>query len=104
MDGGAEHVDADEREVAAGRRRLLDQAHDAVAVELGDAVVLRVRHRREQDQRVALAASEALDQLDDPALQEVVAEVHHERLIAEEGLGRQHGVGEAGRRRPGRCR
>ena len=98
VDGGGEHVDADERKVAAGCLRLLDEAHDAVAVELGDAVVLRIRHRREQDQRVALAASEALDQLDDPALQEVVAEVHHERLIAEEGLGRQHGVGEAGRR------
>jgi len=34
VDGGGEHVDADEREVAARLRRLLRERDDAVAVEL----------------------------------------------------------------------
>ena len=58
VDAGREHVDADEREVGLRLGRLLDEPHDAVAVELGDAVVLGVGHRRQQDQRVGLAARE----------------------------------------------
>ena len=67
----------------AGRRR-----------ELGDAVVLRVGHRREQDQRVGLVLAEGGDELGDAALQQVVAEVHHERAGAEERLGGEHRVRE----------
>ena len=41
--------------------------------------------------------AEGHDQLRDPALQQVVAEVHHERARPQEGLGRQHGVRETER-------
>ena len=41
-----EHVHADQRQVRRRLLRLLDQAHDALAVQLGDAVVLRIGHRR----------------------------------------------------------
>ena len=92
-----EHVDADEREVGRRLRRLLDQAHHrAVLAELGHAVVLRVRHGREQDQRLRLVLAELLHELLHAALEQVVAEVHHERRAAQERLGGQHGVGEAG--------
>ena len=37
--GGAEEVDADQGQVRGRVFGLLDQAHDALAVELGDAVV-----------------------------------------------------------------
>ena len=96
---GREHVDADQREVGGGLRGLLDQPrHAAVGVELGDAVVLRVRHAREQDQRLGLVAAEVRHQVLDAALEQVVAEVHHERVAAEERLRGQHGVREPERR------
>ena len=53
-DRGREHVDADQRQVARRVLRLLDQPHDALAVELGDAVVPRVGDLGEQDQRLGL--------------------------------------------------
>ena len=83
--GGREHVDADEREVGLRLLRLLHQArHAVVAVELGHAVVLGVADRREQDQRVGLLAAERLDQRGHAVAQQVVAEVHDERRVAEE--------------------
>ena len=98
VDARGEHVHPDEREVRRGLGRLLDEPHDPVAVELGDAVVLRVGHGREQDQRVGCAGAEGLDEVGDPALQEVVAEVHDERVAVEERLGGQHRVREPERR------
>ena len=97
VDHRREHVDAHQREVGRGLGRLLDQPHHApVDAELGDAVVLRVGHLREQDQRLGRLRAEVLDELLHPALQQVVAEVHHERRAAQERLGREHGVSEAG--------
>ena len=104
VDAGREHVDADEREVGRRLGGLLDEPHDAVAVELGDAVVLRVGHGRQQDQRVGRARAEGLDELGDAALQEVVAEVHDERVAVEERLGRERRVREARAARPARRR
>jgi hypothetical protein len=95
--GRGEHVHADQGEVAGGQRRLLDEAHHATVLELGDPVVLGVSHRGQQDQRLGAAAAEALDELDDPALEQVVPEVHDERLAAEEALRGQHGMREAAR-------
>ena len=97
VDRRREHVDAHEREVGLRLGRLLGEPDDAPVLELGDAVVLRVVDRREQDQRARGVLAERLDEAVDPALQQVVAEVHHERRIAEERLGRQHRVGQAGR-------
>ena len=96
VDQGHEHVDADQREVGLGLRRLLGQGDDAVAVELGDAVVLGVGHWRQQDQRVRLVGLEGGDEVVDAALQQVVAQVHDERRVAQERLGGQDRVGEAG--------
>ena len=92
VDLGGEHVHADQRQVGGGRGRLLDQAHDAArrtcggVGELCDAVVLRIGHRREQDQRVGLVLAEGCDEVGDPPLQQVVAQVHHEGARAEERL------------------
>ena len=55
-DQRAEEVDADQGQVRGRVFRLLDQAHDPLAVELGDAVGLGVVDRGEQDQRVGLVA------------------------------------------------
>ena len=97
VDAGGEHVDADEREVRGGLGRLLDEPLDAVAVELGHAVVLGIVDGRQQDQRVGPARAEGLDEIGDPALQEVVAEVHDERLAVEVRLGGQRRVRQAAR-------
>ena len=72
--------------------------------QLGDPVVLGIGDRREQDQRVGLVGAERRDEVLDPALQQVVAEVHDERRVAEERLGGQHRVGEAERRVLRGCR
>ena len=102
VDPGREHVHAHERQIGRGLGGLLDQPHDPAhggigslglgLRKLGDPEVLRVRHRRQQDQRVGLVLAEGLDQVGDPTLQQVVAEVHHERALAEEHLGGQHRV------------
>ena len=76
----AEHVDADERQIALGLLRLLDQPHDAAAGQLGDAEHLRIGHPSQQDLRRGLLALELLDEPRDAAVQQVVAEIHHERL------------------------
>ena len=94
-DRRGEHVDADQREVGGGLGRLLRQPEDAPAlVELGDAVVLRVGHRRQEDHRVRLLGAERLDEAGDPVAQQVVAQVHHEWRIGQVLLGGQHGVRE----------
>ena len=41
--------------------------------------------------------AEGGDEVGDAALEQVVAQVHHERAVAQERLGREHGVGEAER-------
>src|SRR5436853_494313 len=63
--------------------------------ELGHAVVLRVGHRREEDQRLRAVLAEGGDEVVDATLQEVVAEVHDERGVAQVRLGGEHRVREA---------
>src|SRR5947207_244669 len=89
-----EHVDTHEGEVGRRGRGFFDQSHHRVAGKLRHAVVLGVRDGREQDQRVWLRSPEGTDQIRDAVAQEVVAEVHHERIAAEELLGGQHRVRE----------
>ena len=66
-------------------------------MQLSDAVLLRIGHRCEQNQGVGAAGAERGDEVLDPALEQVVAEVHDERSRAQEPLGRQHRVREAQR-------
>ena len=93
----AEEVDADQGEVGRRVFRLLDQADDALAVQLGDPVGLRVVDRREEDQRVGLGLAEGRDEAAQAVAQQVVAEVHDEGRAADELLRGQHRVGEPGR-------
>ena len=98
-DARVEHVDADQRQVALRLLRLLDQPHDlAVGGELGDPELLRVRHPGEQDLGVAAEAPELFHELGDAAGDQVVAQVHDERRVADEGLGDHHRVRETQRR------
>jgi len=55
-DRRAEHVDADQGQVAGRVLRLLDQTDDAVAVQLRDPVRGGVVDLGQQDQRVGLVA------------------------------------------------
>jgi len=104
-DGRREEIHADKGEVAARLRRLLDQPrHAAVAVQLGDAVALRVGHLLQQDQSVRTVGVEGLDEGRDALLQQVVAQVHDERVVAEVGLADEDRVGEAERRLLGQVR
>ncbi len=107
-----EEVDADEREVRRRIGRLLDETDDvAVLVDGGDAEAVRVGHRAQQDLRRrrrraavelelvgdASVLVEAGDEVDEALLQHVVAEVHHEVVVAEEVAGDEHAVGQAER-------
>ena len=94
-----EQVDADQGQVGRRVDRLLDQAHDALTVELGHAEALGVGHLVQADLGAGAAAVlEAVDDLLQALLQHVVAEVHHEVVVAEEVAGDQHAVGQAERR------
>ena len=95
----AEHVDADQREVALRLLRLLDQprrpcrrASSATPNICGSGTcVSRIC-------AAGLLARELLDEVRDALVQQVVAEVHHERLVAEERLADEHRVRQAARR------
>jgi hypothetical protein len=78
-DRRGEHVDAHEREVGGRLLRLLHEPGHAAVAQLGHAVVLGVRHRREQDEGVGLLGAEGLDERGDAVAEQVVPEVHHER-------------------------
>ncbi len=95
----AEHVDADQGEVALRLLRLLDQPHHAAVAQLGDAEHLRVGHARQQDLRGRLRRpANCSTKRPDALVEQVVAEVHHERLVADERLADEHGVRQAARR------
>ena len=96
-DRWTEEVDPDQRQVGGRVLRLLDQPNDAVAVQLGDAVGARVVDLREQDQRVGLRLAKGGHEAGDPLREQVVAQVHDEGRVAEEVLGGEHRVREAGR-------
>jgi hypothetical protein len=108
---GIEEVHADERQVGRRVGRLLDQTHDvAVGVELGDAEAVRVGHSLQQDlrgrrveARRAAWASNACTNAAEVLFEQVVAEVHHEVVVAEE-VGRSARSGPARAARPAGCR
>ncbi len=104
-DGGVEHVDADQRQVALRLLGLLDQAPDLAFVgQLGDAELLGVRHLGEQDLGVAAQGAELVHQAGDAAGDQVVAQVHDERRAGQELLGDHDRVSEAAAGPPARCR
>ena len=91
-----EHVDADEREVGLRLGRLLHEAGRP-------GCPRRARPRRSSRgrgtcvRRISASgspAAEGVDEVLDPALQQVVAQVHHERRVGQERLGGQDGVGQ----------
>jgi hypothetical protein len=90
-------VNADEGEVALGLLRLLFQALDPARhlIELGHAERARVGHPGQHDLGLGPRRGELLDQAGDPADDEVVTEVHHEVVVAEELPGDQDRVREA---------
>ena len=97
VDARVEQVDAHQREVRRRVIGLLDQSHDtAVGADLGDAEALRIGHLGQQDlgrgaavgARPAAVRLEAVDELGDALAEQVVAEVHHEVVVAEERLER----------------
>ena len=78
---------------------LLDQPRDAaVGAELGDAELRGVGHLGQQHLGVGPVAGELVDQAADAADDQVVAEVHDERLVAEEVVRDEHGVRQTTRR------
>ncbi len=77
---------------------LLDEPHDAVAIQHRDAETLGLGHAREEDLRVRPVKFELLHEAADPLEQHVVAEVHHERLPRNELARGQHRVRQPERR------
>src|SRR5688572_13959562 len=94
----AEHVHADEREIADVLLRLLDEPHNHAVFELCDTEHLRVRDLGEQDLRRRLFARKFLHEVRDALVQQVVAQVHDERLGADERLADFDRVAETERR------
>lgn len=84
-DGRREHVDADEREVARRVVGLFDQSRDvSLVVDLRDSELPGIVDVLEGDTRPVVAGLEAFDQFRDPLVQDVVAEVHDEVVVADE--------------------
>ena len=93
----AEHVDAHERQIADRLLGLLDQPDHPPVLQLRHAEHLRVGHLGQQDLRGGLLARELLHEAHDALVQQVVAEIHHERLVPQERLADLHGVRQAQR-------
>jgi hypothetical protein len=65
--------------VADGLLRFLHETNDLAVTQFGDTEHLRVWHAREQDLRGWCVAGEVLDEIRDALVEQVVAEIHHER-------------------------
>ena len=99
MDPRVKQIDADEREVAWRRHRFLDQADEvAVAAQLRHTELLGMVDFGQQHQRARLIVYELVDKALDAIDDEVVAEVHHERLVAEKVARDRDRVGKSERR------
>ena len=91
----SEHVDADERQVADPLLRLFHQTDDLPVAKLRDTEHLRVRHLGQQNLCRWSLAAELLDEVSDALVEQVVAQVHHERIVADEVLADLDSVGQA---------
>src|SRR5258705_220274 len=78
------HIDADERKIADVLLRFFPQPYALAALELGDAEHLGIGPLREQNLGLGLLGLEVTHELGDALVQQVVAEVHHEGLVADE--------------------
>src|SRR4030095_12272235 len=85
------------RMAAQWLRRVLHETHDLAVTQFGDTEHLRVWHAREQNLRGWRIAGEVLDELRDAFVEQVVAEIHHERIAADEALADLHRVRQASR-------
>src|SRR5215469_10674397 len=86
-----EQVDADQRQVALRLPRLLLQADElAGAVEFRDPELPWVRHLGQHDMGIRPRRPELLYERGNAAHDEVVTQVHHEVILAEELAGLQH--------------
>ena len=102
MDHWVEEVDADEREIGRRFKGLFDQSsHLPGRIQVGDPKLARVIDAGEQDlcrrrfgSTTRASSLEAFDELVQPVLEHVVAEVHHEVAIAQEIARDQHAVSE----------
>ena len=93
VDRWGEHVHADKGQVALRLLRLLFQPdHAPGLVQLRDTELTRIRHLGQHDLRVRPRGPEGLGELPDAADDEVVSQVHHENVVAEEIPGHQDGV------------
>ena len=96
---GAEHVDADEREVADRFLRLFDEADDlAVCAAAATPNICGSGTRVSRICAAGFSRLELAHELGDALVQQVVAEVHHERLVADEVAADLHRVREPARR------
>ena len=93
-----EEIDADEGEVRRRVGRLLDEVHHvARVVQAGDAETMRIGHLLQQDLRrrrvvTETGRSERVDERGEILLEQVVAQVHDEVVVAEELAGDQHAM------------
>ena len=84
---------------------FFDQTDDAaILVKLGHAVLLRLLHPGEHDLAVPLAVGELAIRAADAALDDVVAQEHHETVVTQEIPADLDGVGQPQRADPGECR
>ena len=104
MDVGPEQVHPCDREVRRRIVGLLDELHDlAVGAEHGHARLTGIVDVREQElggELIRRGGAFGLELRDEPVqtlLEHVVAQVHHEVVVAEEVAGDQHAMGEAER-------
>src|SRR5579885_140123 len=87
MDFLVAEVNADQSQVRLGLWRLLFQIDDAtIAVEHGHAERAGILHFLKKDKGIGIAFLEALDKRTYAILNQIVAQIHDERIIAEEGL------------------
>ncbi len=99
MDGHPEEVDTDKSKIARRLLGLLDQADDvALRAELRHTERGRIGDLGQQNQRVRPTTLEFLHEPGDTTDDQVVAEIHHERLVREEITCDEDGVRKTQRR------
>src|SRR3989441_11848603 len=91
-----EQVDSDQGELGLGRLRFLDQGNDVpLGVELRDAELLRVRYATEHHLGGIALRLELVDHASDSTLEDVVAQVDAEGVVAGKRLRAEDRVGDS---------